>query len=679
MCYTEAAQEVRFPVKPRLQITAGPLADSTYFLTEAETRIGRDASNSLAIGDPSLSRRHCALRREEDSYKICDLDSRNGTFLNGRLVSSIRLNHGDQISAGESVFVFLAKEDAEEATAGAGAVEFDDNLTQATAQIRPQDVLYLRPERILRELPATSRLGRNLNALLKISRAVHSISDLDLLQAQILEFIFEVVPAERGAILLDSKGNERFSSLFARPAPSKHGEAVRVSRSITRQVMNQGIAILGADVPGSGGFSEVESLVAFQVRSLLCVPLTVFQKVTGCIYLDTTSSSTRFDRDHLELVAGIAGVSAVALENARKLLWLEQENLRLTAEINLQHNMVGESSAMKEVYRFLRRVAPTDSTVLVTGESGTGKELVARATHRNSPRGGGPFLAINCAAIPEGLLESELFGYERGAFTGAAGQKKGRLEMADGGILFLDEIGELAPALQGKLLRVLQEREFERLGGSHPISVDIRLIAATNHDLLAAVKARTFREDLYYRLNVVSMVVPPLREHREDIPLLAEYFVAKFAVKCKVKSKKISSEAMASLMNCDWPGNVRELENAIESALVLGVSDAIRPEDLPESVLEKDVAPGVQEAKYHLALKQLKKHLILTALEDAEGNYTEAARILGVHANYLHRLIRNLNLRTSIRSFQLPRARLGKRSVYEEDSGQPERHQRRRV
>ena len=645
-------------MKPRLQVAAGPLANSIYFLTEGEIRIGRDASNSLPISDLSLSRRHCTLIREEGSYKLRDLESRNGTFVNGVVVSEKRLNHGDQISAGESVFRFLLKDDSD--AAGNEGVEFDDSLTQATAEIRPQDVLYLQPERILKELPATSRLARNLNALLKISGVVHSISDLDQLQAQILQLIFEVVPAERGAILLNDKGGENFSSLFASPGPAKGGEPVRVSRTITRQVMAQGVAILGADVPASGGLSEVESLVSFQVRSLLCVPLTVFQKVIGCIYLDTTSPGTRFDKDHLELVAGIAGISAVALENSRRVLWLEQENLRLAAEINLQHNMVGESTAMKEVYRFLSRVAPTESTVLVGGESGTGKELVARAIHRNSPRAGRPFVTINCAAIPEGLLESELFGYERGAFTGAAGQKKGRLEMADGGVVFLDEIGELASALQVKLLRVLQEREFERLGGSRPISVDIRLIAATNKDLAAAVKTRTFREDLYYRLNVVSLVLPALRERLEDIPVLAEYFVAKFASKCKVRAKKISPEAMAGLMNYDWPGNVRELENAIERALVLGVSDTIRPEDLPESVLEKDPTPGGQEAKYHMAVTQLKKHLILTALEETKGNYTEAARTLGVHANYLHRLVRNLNLRASIRAFPIPRGGAGR-------------------
>jgi transcriptional regulator with PAS, ATPase and Fis domain len=292
--------------------------------------------------------------------------------------------------------------------------------------------------------------------------------------------------------------------------------------------------------------------------------------------------------------------------------------------------------------------------VLVGGASGTGKELVARAIHRNSPRAARPFVAINCAAIPEGLLESELFGYERGAFTGAHGQKKGRLESANGGVVFLDEIGELAPSLQVKLLRVLQEREFERLGGSRPVSVDIRLIAATNKDLAKAVKAGAFREDLYYRLNVVSLVVPPLRERSEDIPILAEYFLSKFAVKCKVKPKKISSAAMSRLVRYAWPGNVRELENAIERSLVLTPSDVIGPDDLPESVLQNDSTHEGGEAKYHLAVKQLKRHLILSAIEESGGNYTEAARILGVHANYLHRLVRNLNLRSPIRSLSIP-------------------------
>jgi two-component system, NtrC family, response regulator HydG len=458
-----------------------------------------------------------------------------------------------------------------------------------------------------------------------------------------------VAPAERGAILLNGHGNTDFTSVFARNRNTSDVRAVRVSRTIAHQVVNQGLAILGSDIVSSNAFSGVESLIASQVHSLLCVPLLVFEKVIGCIYLDSTNPAARFEQDHLELVTAIAGISAVALENARQLDWLVQENQRLHSEINLDHNMVGESARMKEVYRFLSRVAPTDSTVLIDGESGTGKELAARAIHRNSPRAEKAFVAINCAALTETLLESELFGHEKGSFTGAFAQKKGKLEVANGGVVFLDEIGELAPVLQSKLLRVIQEREFERVGGTRPIPVDIRLIAATNKNLADAVKAGTFRGDLYYRLNVVSVTMPSLRDRKEDIPLLASYFSNKHSLRCKVKVKRFSDEARTCLMNYDWPGNVRELENAIERALVLGGADVILPEDLPESVLERATPAGTSGARYHGALKDLKKQLILSALEEAGGSFTDAAKILGLHPNYLHRLIRNLDLRAELR------------------------------
>jgi len=303
---------------------------------------------------------------------------------------------------------------------------------------------------------------------------------------------------------------------------------------------------------------------------------------------------------------------------------------------------------MKDIFQFLARAAPSDSTVLIDGESGTGKELVAKALHRNSARANKPFVAINCAAIPETLLEDDLFGHEKGAFTGAATQKKGRVEIADGGVLFLDEIGDLAPSLQVKLLRVLQEREFERVGGTHPIKVNIRLIAATNRDLEDAVKKGEFRQDLYYRLAVVSVTMPPLRERREDIPMLTRHFVQKHAMRCRVKARPVSREAMAALVNYEWPGNVRELENAIERALVMGSSDMVLLEDLPESLLEQKAPEDFEEGKYHASVKEHKKQLILDAIAQTRGNYVEAAGILGVHPNYLHRLIRNLQLKDEI-------------------------------
>jgi Nif-specific regulatory protein len=364
--------------------------------------------------------------------------------------------------------------------------------------------------------------------------------------------------------------------------------------------------------------------------------------------LDSTNAESRFQEDHLEMMAAIAAISAVALDNARRVQWLEQENQRLTTEVRQEQNLVGESTRMKEIFQFLARVAPAESTVLIEGESGTGKELAARALHRNSRRGSKPFVAINCAAIPESLLESDLFGHERGAFTGASILKKGRLEVADGGVVFLDEIGELAPALQVKLLRVLQEREFERVGGTHPIKVDIRLVAATNRDLDDAVHKGEFRQDLYYRLAVVRLTMPPLRERREDIPMLTRHFVQKYAKRSKVKPKPVSREAMAALVSYEWPGNVRELENAIERALVMGSSDALLLEDLPESLLEQESPAEMHEGKYHASVKDLKKQLIFDAVEQTGGNYVEAAGILGVHPNYLHRLIRNLNLKEDL-------------------------------
>jgi transcriptional regulator with GAF, ATPase, and Fis domain len=335
----------------------------------------------------------------------------------------------------------------------------------------------------------------------------------------------------------------------------------------------------------------------------------------------------------------------VAIENARHIEWLVSENQRLIADFNVEHNMVGESQRMRDVLQFIAKVAPTDSTVLLTGESGSGKELVARAIHQNSKRAAKPFMAVNCSALAESLLESELFGHEKGAFTGALAMKKGRLEVADGGTLFLDEIGELSLPLQVKLLRVLQERDFERVGGTRTIKVDIRLVTATNKNLADAVAAGTFRQDLFYRLNVVGLETPPLRDRPEDIPLLANYFAAKYGEKCNRRITGIAAEAQARLLAYDWPGNVRELENAIERAVVLGNTDRILLEDLPESVSEFEPAATSPGTKYHEAVAQTKKQIILSAMEQAKGSYTEAAKLLGVHPNYLHRLIRNLNLK----------------------------------
>jgi Nif-specific regulatory protein len=311
--------------------------------------------------------------------------------------------------------------------------------------------------------------------------------------------------------------------------------------------------------------------------------------------------------------------------------------------------VIAESPAMQRLLRMVRRVAPAETTVLLEGESGAGKEVIARALHELSPRRSKPFLAINCAVLTENLLESELFGHERGAFTGAVAQKKGKVELADGGTLFLDEIGELAPGLQAKLLRVLQQREFERVGGTRTLHLDVRVIAATNRDLLAEVNNGVFRKDLYHRLNVISIAAPALRERPDDIVPLALHFLARGRSKATRDVDGISAAAKRCLLRYSWPGNVRELENVIERALVLGDTALIETDDLPPALLQ---APGAQLAapEFEESISTAKRESIRRAWAESKGDYRQAAVLLGLHPNSLLRLVKKLNLRSELRS-----------------------------
>jgi Nif-specific regulatory protein len=634
-----------------LEAVAGPLKGSSIPLVEDEVSFGREPSNRISLLDVAVSRKHCVIKRSSGQFTIQDLNSRNSTFVNGVPVTERTLASGDEIKIGNSLFVFVLPE-VEETKNASTSVEFDKAEDGgSTIILRKQDARYLRDlENIhLEGAKATSRTVGDLNALLRISKAVNSVRGLEALEKQVLESIFEVAPADRAAILLCEHGAEEWTSVFGWDRQAGPKQAVQVSRTIVSQVLADGVAVLSNDVPAEESFSDTASIIERRIRSVLAVPLEVFDRIMGVIYLDASNPEARFDENHLQLLTAIGSIAAAALDNARRMESLEQENRRLQDEISSEHNMVGDSPRMRVVYLFIARVAPRDITVLIFGESGTGKELVARAIHRTSSRATKPCVAINCAALAESLLESELFGHEKGAFTGAIAQKKGKLEIAEGGTVFLDEIGELAPLLQAKLLRVLQEREFERVGGTRTIKLDVRLITATNRDLEEEVKKGRFREDLFYRLNVVSLRMPALRDRREDIPLLASYFAAKFAQRSNRPVLGVSPHARTCLTNYDWPGNVRELENAIERAVVLGSSDIILPEDLPEAVLEKGELAGATMTAFHDALRESKKQLILTAFEQAQGNYTEAAKLLGLHPNYLHRLIRNLNMKQLLR------------------------------
>ena len=530
--------------------------------------------------------------------------------------------------------------------------------TEAVFKDEAADAHFVEPASIVPPLVSgegrPERATRELEALLKINAVLGSAKRLEELERKLLEAIGEVIPADRGAIILVGESLEHFSSIFGWDRTPEHGLPVELSRAAIDRALRERVAVLSdsATLDASGTDGEDRGTAA-RARSLLAVPLVVFDRVVGVIYLETRDSQIRLDEGHLEWLSAFGRVAAVALENARRSQWLENENRRLRDELDLDRSMVGESLPMQDVYRFIAKVAPASATVLIQGESGTGKEVVARAIHRNSPRAERPFIAVNCAAVAETLLESEMFGHEKGAFTGAVVQKKGRIEVADGGTLFLDEISELAPNLQAKLLRVLQEREFERVGSTSPIRVDIRVVAATNQDLEKAIKEGRFRADLYYRLKVVSVILPPLRERREDIPLLANYFAVKHCGRSNRPAASISAEAHAYLRHYDWPGNVRELENAIERAVVLGPGDVILPENLPEDVLDTEVPTKGLLPHFHEVVKRTKRDLILKALKQTGGNYVEAAKTLGLQPTYLHRLIRNLNLRPEIRE-QVP-------------------------
>jgi len=637
-------------MSPALIAIAGPLNGTTIELTATEVCIGREAGTQVCVPSAWVSRRHCALRRQGDSVVIQDLDSRNGTFVNGIPITRQELKHGDLLTVGDCCFRFVRGAE-EPAVSVSAPVELDDTNTMLLAPLwLPAGDAPYPASKPAAAVGADARALRDLSVLLTMAAKTAAIEDSESLYWQLLGMIFEIIPADRGAILLAGSDPQELSPAFAWDRASGPAQPVRVSRTVVRQVVERKSAVMANDVGADLSLQTASSLRLERVRSVLCAPLLAGGRLLGAIYLDCASEGVCFDEQHLRMLTAVAGLAALASQRVWRMESLRNENLRLRADLKLDHGFVGESPALRRTLELIARIAPSDSTVLLCGESGTGKELAARALHRASPRAPSPFVAINCAAIPETLLESELFGYEKGAFTGAAGQKKGQFELANGGSIFLDEIGELAPALQAKLLRVLQQREFVRLGGAQPIKVDVRLIAATNQDLRAAADQGRFRKDLFFRLNVVAITMPPLRDRPQDIPLLANYFLALCSQRCKRRVRGISAPAMECLQRYDWPGNVRELENAIEHAVLLGAGEVALPEDLPDVIVEGHPPAAGQAAGYHAALSELKKKLILQAFQQAEGSYTEAAHLLGVHPNYLHRLIRNLNLKAALRA-----------------------------
>jgi transcriptional regulator with GAF, ATPase, and Fis domain len=604
--------------EPRLVAVRGPLKGSIYALPEGDFSVGRQATSDINLEDHAASRKHCLFSRSRQQCTVKDLESRNGTFVNGTPITERQLEQGDEIRIGGSVFCYLVDRDH---AAQPASADFK------TRQIQVTDSIYL-SSADQSVLPPSARAMHDLRTLLRVSTMLHSFRGMqeahgtpaaEVLRSHLSSLLLELIPGERGGVLI----------------PGAPAGDWKPNADVFQSVSEEHIAVWLEDADGAG-------------LSVVAAPVMVRGDIAAVIYVESADPALKFDEGHLQLLTAVAGMAAGAWENATILGWLQEENQRLQQELKLEHDMVGVSSKMRDLQRQIGKAAPSNSTVLILGESGTGKELVARAIHRNSARAAGPFVAINCAALADTLLESELFGHEKGAFTGAIVQKMGKLELAQGGSVFLDEIGELSQLLQAKLLRVLQQREMERVGGTKTIKLDLRVLAATNRNLDEAVKKGAFRQDLYYRLNVVQLTAPALRDRPEDTIPLAEHFAKKYAHDCGRKITGLAPEARVYLQSYSWPGNVRELENAIERAVVLGSTDTILAEDLPEHIRETRPAE-VSASLYEEAVEAAKRQVVLKAFDQANFDHETAAKILGLHPNYLHKLIRTMDLRAVLK------------------------------
>ena len=477
-----------------------------------------------------------------------------------------------------------------------------------------------------------------INLLFEISRTLDMSMDLKDVLGPVLEQMARHMSMLRGTItILDRKTGEIFiDEAYGLSESQKERGRYKIGEGVTGMVVRTGKPAvvprisrepLFLDRTGARTGPQKEDI------SFICVPILLESDVIGTLSADRLfDEAVSYDED-IRLLSIIASMIAQAVTLRQTAQEIIEENIRLKEELKDRYrpaNIIGNSGAMREVYQYIAQVARTSTTVLIRGESGTGKELVAHAIHAESDRSDNPFIKVNCGALPEGVIESELFGHEKGAFTGADQTKKGRFELAHGGAIFLDEVGDLSPAVQIKLLRVIQEREFERVGGMKTISTDVRVIAATHRDLEALIARDRFREDLYFRLNVFPIHLPPLRERPVDILQLADHFVEKYSGKHHKRIRRISTPAIDMMMAYHWPGNVRELENTIERAVLLSSDGVIHGRNLPPTLQTAEASGTQPRGGLTQAVHAFERDMILDALKSARGNRAEAARILGI-------------------------------------------------
>jgi transcriptional regulator with GAF, ATPase, and Fis domain len=604
------------PVEPEIRIRAA-LARAAYDLTRGDPLSAHAAADEAAeaaraIGWPAFEARACAL-----ASAACERAGRMGEA-------------DERAAAGRALLARAAE-------------RIEDDRVRRDFLLRP---VYA-PLQSEPRAEARNREGR-LGALYDMIRALNSENDPEALLETILDLALRAVSATRGMVFLreerEGPGQGSFAVHLTR---NLENETLHDAESYSRRIVESaggGRSILALDAGTDERFRDLASVSLYQIRSLMCVPLRSRGRVIGTVYLDSRTGGRLFTKDDLRFVEALADQAALAIENTRLRVRLERENRQLAAAAEARTSfaqLVGRSPGMRAIFSLIEKVAGTDLPVLIRGESGTGKELVARAVHANGPRRRRPFLGENCAAVPETLLESELFGHVRGAFTGADRPRPGLFEQADGGTLFLDEVGDMSPAMQVRLLRVVEEGSIRRVGGEKTVPVDVRLITATHRDLGAAIKSGQFRHDLLYRLQVLTIEIPPLRERPGDIPLLVAHVLERIAAERRRAPWVVDDEAMALFERYRWPGNVRELQNALQRLSLLAGERSISARLIAsDPVLQQALIPEARSAAIALTLKSGEKSQILQAIAAAKGNRSRAAGLLGVSRATLYRKLR---------------------------------------
>ncbi len=612
----------------RLVVVQGPDLGTVYPLPMRGGHVGRDAGSLVQLRDASVSRTHCSIEMSDGQLVLVAQGSRNPTLVNGSAVSRHTLSGGDEISIGHTRMTYYQEEIAPSPE--------EQRPSRVTIEVGSSDLLLAG-----RGMPSGQQ--RHLAALAAFGDRLHGASNTAELGRAACQAILSALQADRAFLLLRESG--RMVPAAASVLPSDPaGQQIAIPADLIAKVTAEGKCVIAEDVQTNSG-----------PRAAVSTPLLSGPGLgpRGLLYADKQNGS--WQEIDLMTVSCVGHLLSAALASLETRVSLVKENQSLHEQLG-KGSFIGESASAQALLGFIAKVGPSDATVLVTGPSGSGKEMVAQGIHQASRRMGQPFVAINCAALTESLIESELFGHEKGAFTGATERKIGRFESAHKGTLFLDEVGELPLKCQTKFLRVLEEQCFERVGGTKSIHVNVRVVAATNRDLQAMVREGTFREDLYYRLSVIHTQVPTLGERVTDIPILAHHFLSRLRNQVARRVEGFTQQAMLAMTNYAWPGNVRELRNAVERAIVLGDGEFLELTDLPPELHQASAAipkqPSIETTApitpmpVPMPLRDLERNAIIAALQSTGGNKARAAAILKIDRSTLYKKIKDYTIET---------------------------------